>query len=1333
MNSIKNSYDYFNALCLKYQEIMYDQNKIINGIDCIYFKDQFPKVYDEFMKAFTLIPNENSMNEIAKYFKVQPEYNNMCYLEKLMVDERVINKCANNMEMMTIYEKLVSSLKEAYTNMHANGLNLEYMYIFTKLFTEKLDHISEKDRKYLLNHIIYKLRYTTSLANNIFPIPSEDDIYTKYKNLLPQNKLETNEYYNILYDIIKIRTGGSVLNYQNICPLHFNNNSLDSTSINKSDIYKQISRGSNKKLLINNNKLKFQYVRNDHSNSDKYLQKKEYIVGNESDEEYINIKANEIMKKYNKNNKYDIEYIAEQLYKQFCDKYTSLPLFSIYNTKYYGKFIVNNMNCSFLYDIDNEIDKKYFDGKLSYFAAYFYYLMNKYSPNNNICTEYILSCFINKTLNQTEKGNYCLYIMFNYMYDQFKEWLKEYQSKLGFDENWNYNKDNDIIRKRVEVDSKGSKSYLMENYKKTMDINYLRMYKLQPFEEDEQITDIYGIIKCYDEAFNLLKKKFEETSSIIDGSIIVNGVEYKISKILNDIRDPDEKDITYTNNLLLNNIGFKKYLTDMMKDFTTEQSIKTYNGLILLENLKVDQYIENLTDKGIEDIFNDYSYKVINKQNNCPECIKNMYKFITEGFYDIFNEINILRQYQKIKYEKMNNKKINLKTGLTKITDLNELIEEDTSDSNYPYVLKEDLGTMADFRTGTKYIYVINNNEINSNVNCKLKANSEVYIKNIDESLVKYQFVAIQKDDETKSMTVELSAGNYFMKGSRFNEDISTKITVYKPLEIQTNTIDENRYYIIPNKYVNTELNITPLNIRNGTKIYKYLYPLTINKNENYYNLDSLIINNANSSITPIIYADELNYNANINQYLIKRGENYIYQLIDENNISKIIENYSSKKFVIMTNSYIINNSNISNKIYNISNTSIFKIGENVIFNNDMTVKDQTYKVNTNFMLTNSKKYDYNNVNIFRTTIDKPVTYNGETISNDYGYILITNTTPDDKLPTKIYAIIITDMDLFKKYIEMTKIASAIEFDYNFDYSLTSKSINYKQLPLDETYIILNIDKIEYKEKSGETIDKKEIIGEPLDGDLIYYDWDSPLSNVNITDDKYVINNVNVDKDYIIKDAMKMDLESSKLQKEFSVKDFNKLMLRKCFPDNFKRTLVCNQDVLDAIDGSEYAIPDIKIKEALCEYGKFPLYLEHYFMSSKIDYKLKGKFNLRCIANLSKIPDVVRYLDRDELEYINKEVLVQGDDMIIKDGKIISGGDVYLVGIEINNDHMFRVPPTKILNKTLLNVIDFQQFDNIYDRIELVLDDKDITDYIVKPLTLETIGTLKDMKYINFY
>ena len=58
--------------------------------------------------------------------------------------------------------------------------------------------------------------------------------------------------------------------------------------------------------------------------------------------------------------------------------------------------------------------------------------------------------------------------------------------------------------------------------------------------------------------------------------------------------------------------------------------------------------------------------------------------------------------------------------------------------------------------------------------------------------------------------------------------------------------------------------------------------------------------------------------------------------------------------------------------------------------------------------------------------------------------------------------------------------------------------------------------------------------------------------------------------------------------------------------------------------------------------------------------------------------------------------------------------------------------PVYLSTKALLNVIDFQQFDNVYSRVELLLDDSGITDYIVKPLILENIGTLKNMKYINF-
>ncbi len=336
----------------------------------------------------------------------------------------------------------------------------------------------------------------------------------------------------------------------------------------------------------------------------------------------------------------------------------------------------------------------------------------------------------------------------------------------------------------------------------------------------------------------------------------------------------------------------------------------------------------------------------------------------------------------------------------------------------------------------------------------------------------------------------------------------------------------------------------------------------------------------------------------------------------------------------------------------------------------------------------------------------------------DTGYVLFR----DDETRDNLLLLVITNEEKFKQYItSTTKNIYPVSFDYYMNegsqFGVKIKNNAETDITkLNNLFLILNIPKITY------TLDKKETIkGIPLDSNLVIYAW------------KYYIDNANIEelKSNIYEE--KLSSKDQHLQKEFSVKDFNKLMLRKCFPANFKRTLLCNQDVLNAIDGSKYSIPNIKIKEALCEYGKFPLYLEHYFMTSRIDYKLRGKFNLRCLANLSTLPNVIKYLDTDELNYQIKEVLIQGEDIIVKDGKIISSGDVYLVGIELSNDMMFKVPPSKILNKGLLNVLDFQQFNNIYDRVELLLDDSGITDYVVKPLALENIGTLKNTKYINFY
>ncbi len=143
---------------------------------------------------------------------------------------------------------------------------------------------------------------------------------------------------------------------------------------------------------------------------------------------------------------------------------------------------------------------------------------------------------------------------------------------------------------------------------------------------------------------------------------------------------------------------------------------------------------------------------------------------------------------------------------------------------------------------------------------------------------------------------------------------------------------------------------------------------------------------------------------------------------------------------------------------------------------------------------------------------------------------------------------------------------------------------------------------------------------------------------------------------------------------------------------------------------------------------------DYIFIDDIIETDYKRTLEL-CIEHQIRLKNKIRHLrlftNYDGLTGLYNQSV--GEDMIIKDGKIISCGNVYLVGIELSNDMMFKVPPSKILNKALLNVLDFQQFDNIYDRVELLLDDSGITDYVVKPLALENIGTLKNMKYINFY
>ena len=207
-----------------------------------------------------------------------------------------------------------------------------------------------------------------------------------------------------------------------------------------------------------------------------------------------------------------------------------------------------------------------------------------------------------------------------------------------------------------------------------------------------------------------------------------------------------------------------------------------------------------------------------------------------------------------------------------------------------------------------------------------------------------------------------------------------------------------------------------------------------------------------------------------------------------------------------------------------------------------------------------------------------------------------------------------------------------------------------------------------------------------------------------------------------------------KFKTEFTIKEFNELMLRKCFPDKFKNMYIINKEVIENIDSEKYFISKSQVEDALYNYGKYPKYLEHYFMNHNVDYKLKGIFNIRCIINPNNLLSVINnYFNIEEFKYVYYEAIVQGKDMIINNGQIISAkGDIYLVGIEINNNKIINIKPVIIKNKGFVNVIDFQQFNDCSGYVKLYVDKYKIKNpYIVK-LSHLTYNSLKNSKYITY-
>ena len=569
----------------------------------------------------------------------------------------------------------------------------------------------------------------------------------------------------------------------------------------------------------------------------------------------------------------------------------------------------------------------------------------------------------------------------------------------------------------------------------------------------------------------------------------------------------------------------------------------------------------------------------------------------------------------------------------------------------------------------------------------------------------------------------------------------------YKALNVKPKNLEVKKAFIDCNAYYNDYIYATINN--NEVLKYKRSYTTLFSNGDVFCDnkIEKIDEKRLENQYSAIIYTSNISDSEYPGKYLITKDNNYVYDIKSIDDLKQMIKLENNNKYILYNNQFYLSSNDFDQYYLNIAGSDrlnardkdnneikIFNMGKilldeaikkeyklpiasvNIGDNIYGNIKDSPVIIHiegARFYYVDNNGNERTDVNVSEfKQIDKDNKISRSITKNNNGYVIVKDA---DIQTQKIILVIITNEEKFKKYIN--KNIYPINFDYetNNNSELITYGISMTNEELLKSYLVLNKPQITYNSKITQ--------GKPLDIDLIVYDWKYYISNVSVIELE----------DNIFKDIFDDSLKDKQLQKEFSVKEFNKLMLRKCFPYNFKRTLLCNQDVLDAVDGSKYSIPNSKIKETLCEYGKYPIYLEHYFMTSRIDYKLKGKFNIRCLANLSTLPNVIKYLDTDELNYQIKEVLIQGEDMIIKDGKIASGGDVYLVGIELSNDHMFRVPPSKFINKGLLNVIDFQKFNNIYERVELYLDDSKLTDFIVKPLTLETIGTLKNMKYINYY
>ena len=1331
-------YKAFNELCLRYEEATIEYNIIHpDYIRSVYFKDQFPDVYQEFMKAFTLVPNEKNMNEIAKYYKLND--GTKCYLRQLLEDNN-IETLYYNEEYKTAYKFLVNTLTNIYKNLTSLNNIPELMYVYLKLLTQKLEHVSDADKTYLLNYILNLLSKIPEF--NSFGAPNKEEL-KKYKLILPKNESETNEYYQMLYDILNCNYGGCHLGAFDICPLHLNETKNKAINLNKINIESnQISRGNNKKFLGNNNDLNLSYMLNGLSNEMKelyikgdanYLREK-YIVGDKIDYDYINNEMKKIEDKYSVNNQFNINLMVDKLYNEIIDIYTKIPC------NFMDITFINDFDYyTSLFIIDKELDRKYFDGKLSYFAK-FIISLNKISmsPNDKICSEYILTNLINKKIKSYDVRKTALYMMFNYMKDQLNKWLEKIKPLLGLNDGWGYDENKDMIRKKVLKHD----PQLIEKYDQIMNINYIKLFSLNPLLNN---YNRYNIISIFGDILDLYISKYNAATQRI---ITKKGEVFVVENILTEIRNEDNKEMTYSNNPFINTHGLKTYLLDMIENFNSDDialaknSKKIYESSIEMfdkfSTITISLY--NLMNKGIENFYNDYSFMNYSMYNNCPECIDNLYKLYTEGFNKIFEEINIIKQYKEMK----------------KIVDTtNESTEENKQEVDSvlvpPDKVFEEIFNIV-YKDGKRAAVL----KVDIDYNCN--SNGEYYYT-VDENIVttiepgnlskflyydnenkKYRKAS---NDVKKYDNVPLMVRSIFTFGSIFYDTkVIEKMKFYRKRSLKVKDMAKNKLWINLDISNDEEKNKLTLITDTQEITHKPLYTVFSNTEDKNREVSSYFVVSDWDAQIRLLYTSDLSDSEYIGKYLITKEYNYAYPIESQDKLQQLIFQGNSSKYVICNRAvklpleqYYVK-STTSEKYYAKDKTGkkiqLFK-NNSIIPNDELenylisTVKIGnvssplfvTHIEGAKFIKENNEVLE----EFYYTSFDENPT---ETISrstseNDTGYVIFEDITSTPSLNPTTVLLVVTNEEKFRQYI--TSYIYALEFNIEAVDTNTDRVVIYPKSPgndfINNSFLILNKPNVFYYLGGNDRIDW----GTPLNTNLIIYEWKYRIGNVNL---------VELNNNIYIKDIS--STFDKHLQKEFMVKDFNQLMLRKCFPNNFKRTLMCNQDVLDAIDGGKYSVPNIKIKEALCEYGKYPYYLEHYFMTSRVDYKLKGKFNLRCLAKLNNLPDVIyKYINKDDLDYINNEVMIQGEDMIIKNGKIISSGDVYLVGIELSNDTMFKVPPTKIINKALLNVIDFQQFDNVYSRIELLLDDSGITDYIVKPLALENIGTLKNMKYINFY